>query len=447
MTESPAAHALRARILELTREFARVAHVPDAFRPGETPMQYAGRVFGEEEVSTLVDASLDFWLTTGRYAEKFERQLERFTGLRHAVLVNSGSSANLVAMCALTSPLLGDRRVRPGDEVITAATGFPTTVNPIVQVGAVPVFIDVELGTYNVDVSQLEAALSDRTRAVMLAHTLGNPFDVDAVHEFCERHKLWLIEDCCDALGGTYRGRPVGSFGDIMTLSFFPAHQITTGEGGAALTASPLLKRLLESFRDWGRDCWCEPGDQDTCGQRFCWQLGSLPYGYDHKFTYSHIGYNLKMTDMQAAVGSAQMARLPGFVAARRRNYARLLATFEPWRRFLEMPRELPESEPSYFGFPVTVRANAPFTRDDLVAVLEGAKISTRMMFGGNLIRQPAYADVPYRVIGDTPNADIIMSRTVWLGVYPGLTEEMLRYLEQTITAFFVQHGTPERRS
>jgi CDP-6-deoxy-D-xylo-4-hexulose-3-dehydrase len=377
----------------------------------------------------LVDASLDFWLTSGRFAREFELRFARFVGARHATLVNSGSSANLLAVSCLTSPKLGDRRLRPGDEVITLAAGFPTTVNPIVQNRLVPVFLDVTLPTYNVDVRQLDEALSERTRAVIVAHTLGNPFEVDAVLDFVRRHELWLIEDCCDAIGSTYHGRNVGTFGDLATVSFYPAHHLTMGEGGCVLESTPTLKRLVESFRDWGRDCWCEPGEDDTCGKRFDWQLGYLPRGYDHKYTFTHLGYNLKVTDMQAAVGLAQLDKLPSFVERRRANFERLRTGLEAFEEHLLLPEATPGSEPSWFGFPLAVRPEAPFTRDELVRHLNARNVATRLLFGGNLVRQPAYEDVEFRVVGDLSNSDFVMEHVLWIGVYPGLDEEALDYV------------------
>lgn len=422
------AEALRAQIMALIAEYYAEAFSPRPFVPGETPVPVSGRVFDASELQHLVDAALDFWLTTGRFAERFEREFARFMDVRHAILVNSGSSANLLALSCLTSPKLGERALRPGDEVITVATGFPTTVNPIVQNRLVPVFVDVHVPTYNIDVTQLDAALSDRTRAIMIAHTLGNPFDVDAVVSFARRHDLWLIEDCCDAVGATYKGQKVGTFGDLATVSFYPAHHITMGEGGCVLTNSSKLKTLVESFRDWGRDCWCEPGRDNTCGKRFDWQLGSLPHGYDHKYTYSHIGYNLKATDMQAAVGVAQLAKLPDFIAARRRNFDLLYEGLQPLREFFILPEATPGAEPSWFGFPIAVRPEAPFTRNDVVRYLEAHKIGTRLLFGGNLVRQPAYAGVRYRQVGPLANADFVMERVFWIGVYPGISSQMLDY-------------------
>jgi CDP-4-dehydro-6-deoxyglucose reductase, E1 len=426
---NPKAQQLRSRILELVGEYYDAEFANRAFVPGESPIPVSGRVFDANELRTLVDASLDFWLTTGRFAQQFEREFAAFLGVRDAVLVNSGSSANLLAVTCLTSPKLGERRLRHGDEVITSAAGFPTTVNPIVQNGLVPVFVDIEIPTYNADVSALEAALSPRTRAIILAHTLGNPFDLDAVTAFARRHGLWLVEDCCDAVGSIYHGRCVGAFGDLATVSFYPAHHITMGEGGCVLTDQPLLKTLVESFRDWGRDCWCEPGDQNTCGKRFDWQLGGLPHGYDHKYIYSHIGYNLKATDLQAAVGVAQLGKLAGFIDARRRNFQMLYDGLKPLEEFFILPRATPGSDPSWFGFPIAVRPGAPFTRAEVVRFLEGKKIATRSLFGGNLVRQPAYAEVPHRVVGDLHNADFAMESAFWIGVYPGLTAPMLDYM------------------
>lgn len=423
------AHALRARIVELVRAYYATAFSPRPFVPGETSIPYAGRVFDAEELVWLVEGSLDFWLTTGRFADRFEREFARFFGLRHALLVNSGSSANLLALSALTSPKLGQMRLRPGDEVITIATAFPTTVNPILQNQLVPVFVDVAIPTYNVDATQLHAARSDKTRAVVLAHTLGNPFDLDAVTAFARRYNLWLIEDCCDAIGALYRGKIVGTFGNLATVSFYPAHHITMGEGGCVLTDRPVLNKLVESFRDWGRACWCAPGKENTCGKRFDWQLGDLPYGYDHKYIYSHIGYNLKVTDMQAAIGVAQLKKLPRFIVARRQNFQTLYDGLRDLEEFFVLPQATPHSEPSWFGFPLAVKSSAPFTRNQVVAFLERHKIATRLLFGGNLIRQPAYRDTPHRVVGNLANADFVMNNVFWIGVYPGLTDEMLEYI------------------
>jgi CDP-4-dehydro-6-deoxyglucose reductase, E1 len=428
---------LREQILELVERFYESEHARDDFTPGESPVPVSGRVYDADELLSLVDASLDFWLTTGRYAYRFEREFARFLQVRHALLCNSGSSANLLALTALTSSKLGERRLQPGDEVVTVAAGFPTTVNPIVLNNLVPVFIDVELETYNLDPSLLEAAIGPRTRAIMAAHTLGNPFDLETVTAVAKRHDLWLIEDNCDALGSTYDGRLTGTFGDLATFSFYPAHHITMGEGGCVVTDRPQLKLLVESFRDWGRDCWCEPGEDNTCGTRFDWQLGSLPRGYDHKYIYSHIGYNLKLTDMQAAVGVAQLAKLPRFIEERRRNFALLAEGLGRYEEQLILPRATAKSEPSWFGFPLTVRPGASFERNDLVRHLESRKIATRLMFGGNLTRQPAYQDVQHRIAGDLPVSDIVMSSTFWIGVYPGLTEPMIEYVLDAFTDFF----------
>ena len=427
------ANELRARILALVAEYHDAAFPERAFVPGESPVPVSGRVFGASEITHLVDSSLDFWLTTGRFAADFERKFARIMESRHALLVNSGSSANLVAVSTLTSKSLGDRRLVPGDEVITVASGFPTTVNPIIQNRLVPVFVDVDIPTYNIDVTQLDAALSDRTRAIVIAHTLGNPFNLRAVTDFVRKHDLLLVEDCCDAVGARYDGRSVGTFGDLATVSFYPAHHITMGEGGCVLTQRPALKRIIESFRDWGRDCWCDPGKENTCGKRFDWQLGCLPHGYDHKYIYSHIGYNLKLTDMQAAVGVAQLERLESFVAARRRNFACLREMLDDLQDVLVLPEATPNAEPSWFGFPITVREDAPFTRNELVRHLDSRKIHTRLLFGGNLVRQPAYADVMYRQVGDLANSDRVMQGCLWVGVYPGLTEEMLAWVAQSV--------------
>lgn len=427
---------LREQILALAAEYWAEAFAPAEFVPGTTPVPVAGRVFDAAEIQHLIDSSLDFWLTTGRFAEQFEREFAAFFGRRYSVLANSGSSANLLALSALTSPKLGDRRVRRGDEVITVAAGFPTTVNAIIQLGMVPVFVDITAPTYNIDVRQLESAFSERTRAVFLAHTLGNPFDLAAVKSFADRHGLWLIEDCCDAVGSLFDGKLVGTFGDLATTSFYPAHHITMGEGGAVLGDAPLLKTLVESFRDWGRDCWCEPGKANTCGKRFEWDLGQLPHGYDHKYIYSHIGYNLKATDMQASVGVAQIKKLPQFISARKRNYATLRAGLQDLQESFVLPEATPNSDPSWFGFPLMVRPDAPFSRGEVVRFLEDRKIASRALFGGNLTRQPAYSEVQYRTVGNLPNSDLVMNQLFWIGVYPGLTPEMLQYVIETFHEF-----------
>jgi len=435
------ANELRAQILELVRQYYPAAFSKSTFIPGESLIPYAGRLFDEDELIHAVEAALDFWLTTGRFADQFEREIAFFCGIKHAILVNSGSSANLLALSCLTSPKLGEQRLRPGDEVITAATGFPATANPILQNQLIPVFVDVSIPTYNVNVSQLEEAYSDRTRAVMLAHTLGNPFDLEAVIDFIRRHNLWLIEDCCDAMGATYHGQKVGTFGELATLSFYPAHHMTMGEGGCVLTDDLELKWLVESFRDWGRDCWCETGKENTCGKRFDWQMGELPYGYDHKYIYSHIGYNLKLTDMQAAIGVAQLKKLPAFIEARQHNFRVLNEGLKDVEEFFILPQATPKSEPSWFGFPLAVRPEAPFTRNEVVRYLEEKRISTRLLFGGNLVRQPAYKNVPHRIIGNLENSDFVMNQVFWIGVYPGISPAMLEYMIDTF------HRMPETLS
>ncbi|MEK7680146.1 MAG: lipopolysaccharide biosynthesis protein RfbH, partial [Deltaproteobacteria bacterium] len=384
----------------------------------------------------LVDSSLDFWLTAGRYHDKFETELAKFVGVKKALMVNSGSSANLVALSSLSSPLMGSKRLKAGDEVITCATSFPTTVNPILQTGATPVFLDAETGTYNMDVSRLEEALTDKTRAVMIAHTLGNPFDLDAILSFCKKHDLFLVEDCCDALGATWDGKKVGTFGHVSTLSFYPAHHITTGEGGAVMTSDARLSRAAESMRDWGRDCWCAPGKDNTCGKRFGWKMGELPFGYDHKYIYSHIGYNLKATDMQAAVGGEQLKNADAFITARRKNHAYLLKALTPLSDVFILPRHLPKANPSPFGFVLTMRPDAPFTKNEIVAHLEAARISTRQVFAGNITRQPAYKGAKYRVVGELTNSDLIMNNTFWIGVYPGLTPNQVEFMVEKIEKF-----------
>jgi CDP-4-dehydro-6-deoxyglucose reductase, E1 len=437
MTDTAA--QLRRQILDLTWQYWLESSHQGDFIPGVTPVPVSGKVIDGSDVSAVVDSALDAWFTTGRFGETFERDLARFVGVRSASLVNSGSSANLIALSALTSPKLGDRRLNPGDEVITVAAGFPTTVNPIFQNRLTPVFVDVTVPGYEIDVHQLESARSNRTRAVFLAHTLGNVFDIDAVRAFTCKHNLWLVEDCCDALGSTYKGRNVGTFGDIATLSFYPAHHITTGEGGAVLTDKPALQVLIDSFRDWGRDCWCEPGKDNTCGKRFDWQLGSLPCGYDHKYIYSHIGYNLKATDMQAALGASQLTKLPEFIARRRANFHHLKTALVGLEDYLILPEATPNSDPSWFGFPIGVREDAPFRREDLTRALEASKIGTRLLFGGNLLRQPAYEDREYRVAGELRNTDFVMSNVFWVGVYPGLTPPMLDFVAKTIAEFVAQ--------
>ncbi len=432
---------IKQQILDLVLAYHEEAFAPEEFVPGETAVPVSGKVFDGREMVNLVDSSLEFWLTTGRYANQFEQELARYVGVRHASLCNSGSSANLLALSALTSPSLGERQLKPGDEVITVAAGFPTTVNPIIQNQLAPVFLDIDLRTHNIAVEHLEEAISPRTKVIMVAHTLGNPFDLDTVAEVANRHNLWFIEDNCDALGSKYNGRFTGTFGHLATVSFYPAHHITMGEGGIVLTNKPRLKKLVESFRDWGRDCWCAPGKDNTCGKRFEWQLGDLPYGYDHKYIYSHVGYNLKMTDMQAAVGLAQLKKLDGFIAARKHNWQQLHDGLKPFEEFLLLPEPTPKSDPSWFGFLLTVRPDAPFSRNELIGYLEEHKVATRLLFGGNLIRQPAYQHVPHRIVGDLTNTDIVMNQTFWIGVYPGLTPEMIDYVIATFGEFLRPYG------
>ena len=407
------------------------------FVPGTSSIPYAGRVYNEKEMIALVDASLDFWLTNGRYAEQFEKGLAEFLGMKYCLLTNSGSSANLLAVSALTSSKLGDKRLKPGDEVITTACGFPTTLNPIIQNNLIPLFVDVELGTYNIQVDQIESAISDKTKAIIIPHTLGNPAKLNQISELVEKHNLWFIEDNCDALGSKYQGKFTGTFGHMSSCSFYPAHHITMGEGGAVLTNDPLLKKIIMSFRDWGRDCWCEPGCDNSCGKRFGWTLGDLPEGYDHKYIYSHIGYNLKVTDMQAAIGVAQLQKLPAFIEQRKQNFVRLFNVLEKYSRYVVLPQTLPDSDPSWFGFPILVQEQAPFSRSDLVKHLDDHKIATRMLFGGNLLKQPAYKGIHFRVSGSLKNTDNVMNNLFWVGVYPGLTIEMVDYMIAIFDKFF----------
>lgn len=436
MTEKSRADQLRAQIRELVREYHAEAFPERPFLGGISTVPVSGKVFDENELDLLVDSSLDFWLTTGRYAEVFEKRFAKVMGMRHALLCNSGSSANLLAVTALTSPRLGKRALKEGDEVITVAAGFPTTVNPIVQNRLTPVFVDAELGTYDATAEKVAEAVGPRTRAIVMAHTLGNPFDVAGIMKIAEEHNLFVVEDTCDAVGARFNGQPVGSFGDLSTTSFYPAHHITMGEGGCVLVKKGSMKKIVESLRDWGRDCWCPPGQDNTCNRRFDWHLGELPYGYDHKYVYSHIGYNLKMTDMQAAVGVAQLDKLDDFVSRRNTNFKRLHKGLKPLEEFLLLPKATKGSEPSWFGFPLTVRESAPFSRFDLVQHIESRRIGTRQLFGGNLLRQPAYKGIPMRVVGNLKNADIITEQTFWVGVYPGLSNEMIDYIIDTITEF-----------
>lgn len=428
---------LREQILKLVAEYGALASVPKPFEPGVTVIPPAGKVVGAPEMALMVEASLDAWLTTGRFNDQFEAKLAKLIGVDFLITVNSGSSANLVAFSALTSPKLGARAIQQGDEVIGVAAGFPTTVNPIIQFGAVPVFVDVELGTYNIDVSKLEAAISPKTKAIMLAHTLGNPYNLDAITAICKKYNLWLIEDCCDALGSTYHGKMVGTFGDIGTMSFYPAHHITMGEGGAVFTNNAELKAIAESFRDWGRDCYCPPGKDNTCGKRFCQCFGTLPPGYDHKYTYSHLGYNLKITDMQAACGLAQIDRAAGFIQSRKDNFAYLRDRLKSCEEFLILPEATEHSDPSWFGFPMTLKPEANIARVDLLTYLDQHKIGTRLLFAGNLVRQPYMQGRNFRVSGELTNTDRVMNDTFWVGVYPGLDRAMLDFVVDKLEAFF----------
>jgi CDP-6-deoxy-D-xylo-4-hexulose-3-dehydrase len=437
---------IRKDILRLVAQYHEAAHRPEEFVPGESRIPYGGRVYDHREMVNLVDSALEFWLTSGRYAQKFEERMAGWLGVRHCILTNSGSSANLLAISALTSPKLGASRLEPGDEVITVAAGFPTTVTPILQNGLVPVFVDVSLPTYNVDVEMLEEARSRRTRAVMLAHTLGNPFDVGRVRKFCDRHDLWLIEDNCDALGSTYRGKLTGTFGHIATQSFYPPHHMTMGEGGALFTDDTKLRRIIESFRDWGRDCWCPPGNDDTCGKRHRQKFGELPSGYDHKYVFSHFGYNLKVTDMQAAIGCAQLSKLPAFIRARQRNFRTLHDGLRRHSDTLLLPRATRDSCPSWFGFPITVREGVGFTRNAIVSHLERNRIQTRMLFAGNLLRHPCFdgmrkSRAGYRVVGNIEVTDRIMNDTFWVGVYPGISGQMAARMVDAISGFVSQRG------
>jgi CDP-6-deoxy-D-xylo-4-hexulose-3-dehydrase len=437
----PQLDKLRNQITGLVQQYADIAYAPKAFIPGESIVPVSGKVIGAKELQLMVEASLDGWLTTGRFNEMFEQRLAKFLGVKHLITVNSGSSANLVAFSTLTSPKLGDRAIKQGDEVIGVAAGFPTTVNPIIQFGAVPVFVDVELGTHNIDATKIEAAITMKTKAIMLAHSLGNPFNLDVVTALCKKHNLWLVEDCCDALGATYDGQLVGTFGDIATLSFYPAHHITMGEGGAVFTNNAELKLIAESFRDWGRDCYCPPGKDNTCNNRFCWTKkelgGDLPDGYDHKYTYSHLGYNLKITDMQAACALAQMDRVEEFIAKRRTNFAYLKSRLASLEDFLHLPEATPNSEPSWFGFPLVLRDSAGVKRTDLINFLEQNKIGTRLLFAGNLTKQPYMTGRNFRVSGDLTNTDIVMNQTFWLGTFPGLDEPQLDYITEKLEEFF----------
>jgi len=426
---------LRLEIAELVQEFADLKYKEKIFKPGRSVVPPSGKVIGATELQFMVDASLDGWLTTGRFNRKFEEKLSKFIGVKHLITVNSGSSANLVAFSTLTSPKLGDRAIKKGDEVIGVAAGFPTTVNPIVQFGAIPVFVDIDIETHNVNADLIEAAITPKTKAIMLAHTLGNPFNLEKVKALCDKYKLWLVEDCCDALGAKYNDQHVGTFGDIATRSFYPAHHITMGEGGAVFTNSSELITIAESFRDWGRDCYCDPGCDNTCEKRFEQQLGSLPKGYDHKYTYSHLGYNLKISDMQAACGLAQLERLPEFIKKRNENFAYLKNKLNNLTEFVDLPQSTKNSEPSWFGFPITLKEGVD--RVKFTQYLDSHKIGTRLLFAGNLTKQPYFEGIEYRIVGELTNTDITMNQTLWLGVYPGLGESQLGYIADKIKDFF----------
>lgn len=437
----PQLDKIRNQISELVQQYADIAYTPKPFVPGESAVPVSGKVIGAKELQLMVEASLDGWLTTGRFNAMFEERLAKFLGVKYLITVNSGSSANLVAFSTLTSPKLGERAIKPGDEVIGVAAGFPTTVNPIIQFGAVPVFVDVDLATHNIDASKIEAAISPKTKAIMLAHSLGNPFNLDVVTALCKKYNLWLIEDTCDALGATYKGQLVGTFGDIATLSFYPAHHITMGEGGAVFTNNAELKLIAESFRDWGRDCYCPPGKDNTCDKRFCWTKkelgGDLPDGYDHKYTYSHLGYNLKITDMQAACALAQMDRLEDFIAKRRSNFAYLKERLQSCSEFLHLPVATENSEPSWFGFPLVLKESSGIKRTDLINYLDQNKIGTRLLFAGNLTKQPYMAGRNFRISGELTNTEIVMNQTFWLGTFPGLDKQHLDYIAEKLEEFF----------
>jgi len=430
---------LRKEIFEKVREIYALRKSEDRFVPGKSRIEYGGRIYDEKEMISLVDASLDFWLTTGRYAKEFEEGFADFLGVDHCLIANSGSSANLLAISALTSPELGKKRIRKGDEVITTACGFPTTLNPIIQNNLTPVFVDIELGTYNIMTERVAEAITEKTKAIFIPHILGNPAKIRDIMEIAEEHNLWFIEDNCDAVGSKYEGKYTGSFGHISTASFYPAHHMTMGEGGAVLTNDLQLKRIIASFRDWGRACWCEPGKDDSCNRRFDWQIGKLPYGYDHKYTYTHIGYNLKVTDMQAAIGVQQLKKLPQFIEKRKDNYALLYSKLKKYEDYFIMPKATAKSDPCWFGFPLCIKESAPFKRDSIVRFLEDSKIATRMLFGGNLLKQPAYEDIEYKT-GSLENTDIVMNNLFWVGVYPGITREKLEYMTDKFDRFIISH-------
>lgn len=428
---------LKDKIFKSAKEYFTEKWPTKPFQAGQDYIPVSGKVFDSEDLISLLDSSLDFWLTSGRFANEFEKKFGAYTGHRFVSLTNSGSSANLLSVTALTSPLLGKRRLLPGDEIITVAAGFPTTLNPIIQNGLIPVFLDVHIPTYNIDVSSLKNAITPKTKAIILAHTLGNPFNINAINNVSKEHNLWVIEDMCDALGSEYQGSLVGSFGDLATVSFYPAHHITMGEGGAVLTNRAILKKIIDSLRDWGRDCWCEPGKNNTCGQRFCQKTEGLPEGYDHKYTYSHIGYNLKITDMQAAIGVSQLKKLPDFIKKRRENFLYLKTALQNLTEHLILPEETAFSNPSWFGFPISVRPNSLHTRNFLIQILESKKIGTRLLFGGNLLKQPAYKTIKYRLVGDLTQTNQVMRDSFWIGVYPGLKKTHLDYIIETLQSLY----------
>ena len=427
---------IKKEIFKKVKEIYRLRKNQERFIFGKTRINYAGRIYDEKEMINLVDASLDFWLTAGKYAKKFEEEFAKFLGVKHCLLTNSGSSANLLTISALTSPKLGERRLKPGDEIITTACGFPTTLNPIIQNNLTPVFVDIDLGIYNIQADKIEKAISKKTKAIFIAHTLGNPVNLNKILKIVKKYNLWFIEDCADALGSKYNGKYTGTFGHISTFSFYPAHLMTMGEGGAVLTDDLRLKRIIASFRDWGRDCWCEPGHDNTCKKRFNWKLGKMPFGYDHKYIYSHVGYNLKITDLQAAIGVAQLKKLPRFIKIRRGNFLALYNFFKKYERYFILPQATKNSEPCWFGFPVLVKPDAPFSRAEIVNYLEENKIATRMLFGGNLTKQPAYENTKYRIFDFLKNTDSVMNSLFWIGVYPGITKEKLNYVFKVFTGF-----------
>ena len=437
MEFSKNSNSIKKEIFDKIGKFYSLEKEKDKFIPGQSKVNCSGRVYDEKEIISLVDAALEFWLTSGRFTREFENNFCRFLKVKHTLLVNSGSSANLLAIASLTSPELGKKRLIPGDEVITTAVAFPTTVNPIVQNQLVPVFLDVELPTYNINPKELEMAITKKTKAIFLAHTLGNPFDIDTIMKITKKYNLFLIEDACDALSSKYRGKFTGTFGDIGTFSFYPAHHITMGEGGALVTNNDKLKIIIQSFRDWGRACWCEPGKDNTCGKRFKWKLGKLPYGYDHKYMYSHLGYNLKITDLQAAIGVEQLKKLPQFMEIRQNNFNLLYSGLKKYQKFIILPKATPFSHPSWFGFLISVKKNSSFTKNDLVEYLEKNNIATRMLFAGNITKQPAYKNVKYRIVGSLRNTDFIMQNTFWIGVYPGINKEKIGYILEKFDNFF----------